>query len=277
MTLRPLGEDGDACPDVRARLEVRELFPVTAAATVSCADPYDTSAGDEQLPADRLGDDRDAELLRALGEPTAHLRERRDVVAVIPHRRRRRDPQRALGGEVVEALVHDRAAEGHVLRVHAGEELAKGPRVDDGAREEVCAGCAALLHHRNRHLAEAFARGRALLEELGQANRRREAGRPGPDDESADVDPFLRRIGGLRDELLRIEGRRKVCGADRHPPRLAFTSSVSLGTISCTSPATPRSEYSKIGALGSLLMATIVPEPCMPTLCWIAPEIPQAM
>src|SRR6266511_6817 len=105
----------------------------------------------------------------------------------------------------------------------------------------------------------------------------REARRPGSDDESADVDPLLRRIGGLRDELLRIEGRRKICGPDCHPPRFAFTSSVSLGTISCTSPTTPRSEYSKIGAFGSLLMATIVPEPCMPTLCWIAPEIPQAM
>ena len=277
MALRPLGQDRHARPDVRARLEVRELFPVAAAATVARADPDDTPAGYEQLPGGRLGNDRDAELLRALGEPAAHLREGRDVVAVIPHCRGRRDAQRALGGEVVEALVHDRATEGHVLRVHAGEELAKGPRVDDGAGEEMCAGCAAFLHHCDRHLAEAFTHVRALLEELGQANCRREASRPSSHDESADVDPLLRRIGWFRDELLWIEGRRKICGPDRHCPRFAFTSSVSFGTISWTSPTTPRSEYSKIGAFGSLLMATIVPEPCMPTLCWIAPDMPQAM
>jgi hypothetical protein len=31
-----------------------------------------------------------------------------------------------------------------------------------------------------------------------------------------------------------------------------------------------------MGAFGSLLIATIVFELCIPTLCWIAPEIPQA-
>ena len=57
----------------------------------------------------------------------------------------------------------------------------------------------------------------------------------------------------------------------------ARTSSVSFGTTSFTSPTTPRSQNSKIGAFASLLMATIVAEACMPTLCWIAPEMPQAM
>ena len=57
----------------------------------------------------------------------------------------------------------------------------------------------------------------------------------------------------------------------------ALTSSVSFGTIWCRSPTTPTSQKSKIGAFGSLLIAMIVPEPCMPTLCWIAPEIPHAM
>src|SRR5579862_588366 len=46
--------------------------------------------------------------------------------------------------------------------------------------------------------------------------------------------------------------------------------------IACRSPTTPRSAYSKIGAWGSLLIATITPEPCIPTLCWIAPLIPTA-
>ena len=42
------------------------------------------------------------------------------------------------------------------------------------------------------------------------------------------------------------------------------------------SPTIPRSENSKIGAFESLLIATMFSEVCMPTLCWIAPEMPAA-
>ena len=59
-------------------------------------------------------------------------------------------------------------------------------------------------------------------------------------------------------------------------PRACLTSSVSFGTTCCTSPTMPKSANSKIGAFASLLIATIVPELCIPTLCWIAPLIPQA-
>src|ERR1700681_4574468 len=57
---------------------------------------------------------------------------------------------------------------------------------------------------------------------------------------------------------------------------LAFTASVSLGRILFRSPTIPRSENSKIGALASLLIATMFSEACIPTLCWIAPEMPAA-
>ena len=62
----------------------------------------------------------------------------------------------------------------------------------------------------------------------------------------------------------------------RQPPFLALIASVSLGTILCRSPTTPRSENSKIGAFGSLLIARMFSELCIPTLCWIAPEMPAA-
>ena len=52
--------------------------------------------------------------------------------------------------------------------------------------------------------------------------------------------------------------------------------SVSLGRILFRSPITPRSENSKIGALGSLLIATMFSAFCMPTLCWMAHEMPAA-
>ena len=118
----------------------------------------------------------------------------------------------------------------------------------------------ALLEHGDGEL------GRRLTEPDG----RREPGRPGADDRDVDFDGIGIRVGG---ERLLDPPRRRVVG------RLHFlvrTSSVNRGTISWRSPTTPRSAYSKIGACGSLLIATITPEPCMPTLCWIAPEIPTA-
>ena len=72
-------------------------------------------------------------------------------------------------------------------------------------------------------------------------------------------------------------GAKSIGLATSQPQPRARTSSVSFGTIWCRSPTTPMSQKSKIGAFGSLLIATIVPEPCIPTLCWIAPEIPHAM
>src|SRR5918992_2886640 len=115
-----------------------------------------------------------------------------------------------------------------------------------------------------------------LLEELTHPDGGREARRPGAHDQDADVDALVGRVAGLDDERARVEGRREVRRAGGHEAFRSFKSCVSLGTISCRSPTTPRSEYSKMGAFGSLLMATIVPALCIPTLCWIAPEIPQA-
>jgi len=55
------------------------------------------------------------------------------------------------------------------------------------------------------------------------------------------------------------------------------TSLVSSGTIANASPTTSRSAKSAIGTPASLLIATIVAAVRMPTLCWIAPEMPTAM
>src|SRR6185437_15887548 len=92
----------------------------------------------------------------------------------------------------------------------------------------------------------------------------------------ADVDALLRRIARRGDVVRCPKRRRKLCRLG-HEPLRCLTSSVSFGTTSCTSPTTPRSENSKIGAFVSLLIATITPELCIPTLCLIAPEMPQAM
>src|SRR4051794_21769003 len=137
------------------------------------------------------------------------------------------------------------------------------------------AGLLALLDHGERNIAEPRSNVRMFLEQLPETNRARESRGAGADDQHAHLDPLVLRIGRLRDVLL-IGGRRRKVRRPRHDLRCR-TSSVSFGTISCRSPTTPKSANSKIGAFASLLIATIVPEPCMPTLCWIAPEMPRAM
>src|SRR5437588_926983 len=57
----------------------------------------------------------------------------------------------------------------------------------------------------------------------------------------------------------------------------ALSASMSRGTTLCTSPTTPRSAMEQMGASRSLLMATMFLDPFIPTMCWVAPEMPQAM
>ena len=60
-------------------------------------------------------------------------------------------------------------------------------------------------------------------------------------------------------------------------PFLAFTAAVSAGTIFSASPTTPRSAIFMIGASASLLMAMMIFDAFIPTVCCIAPEMPTAM
>src|SRR5580765_7921585 len=178
--------------------------------------------------------------------------------------------------EVVDRLGAHLAVERHVGDLDAiAEERPQRARVHDRAGKQVRPDLLALLEHRDRHLAQPFGERRLLGEQLADADRARETGRPRSDDEHADLDALVRRIARLGDDFAPGKRRRILRGLNAHDLR-CFTSSVSCGTISCRSPTTPRSANSKIGALPSLLIATIVPELCMPTLCWIAPEMPTA-
>ncbi len=143
-------------------------------------------------------------------------------------------------------------------------------------------GCLPLFEQCDRHVAETLANLGMLLEQLTDPDRAGQAARPAADDQDPDVDPLVGRVRRRGDrvgvaERGRVVGRADAALAPRHRYRRARRSSVSFGAICVRSPTTPRSAKSKIGAFGSLLIATIVPDPCMPTLCWIAPEIPSAM
>ena len=119
-----------------------------------------------------------------------------------------------------------------------------------------------------------------LGQQLGQTDGAREAGGAAAHDHHADLDALVLGVGGRADELPGgVDGRRELDRRGGHPERqpfLALTASVSLGMILLRSPTTPRSENSKIGAFGSLLIATMFSADCMPTLCWMAPEMPAA-
>ena len=70
---------------------------------------------------------------------------------------------------------------------------------------------------------------------------------------------------------------RLPAGPGRAGQLLALRASINFGNTLCTSPTIPRSATEKMGASWSLLMATMFFEFFMPTMCWVAPEIPHAM
>ena len=125
MALRSLGEHRHLRDEVGARLEVAQLLPVAVAALVSGADADDAAVRDEQLLGGGLGQDHRAALLRLLGEPAAEPREREDDVAVVAHRRRRRDPHRGTAREHVDRFAVHRPVRRELLEpVAVAEEPA---------------------------------------------------------------------------------------------------------------------------------------------------------
>ena len=52
---------------------------------------------------------------------------------------------------------------------------------------------------------------------------------------------------------------------------------INSGNTLNMSPTIPKSAVSNIGAFSSVFIAIIFPLSCIPTRCWIAPEIPQAI
>ena len=63
-----------------------------------------------------------------------------------------------------------------------------------------------LLDDGDGYLTEPLGRLGRLLEQLSQPDRAREPGRPGADDQDADLDPLGRRIGRRGDHLGRENG-----------------------------------------------------------------------
>src|SRR5262245_49113655 len=278
MALGALGEHRHPGDDVRARLEVPQLLTRAAAALVPRPHAVHPTVVDQQLGRRGLREEIRPAGLGLLGEEAPELRHGDRVVAVVPHRGRGRDADVHPAGEQEHRLAVDLAVVRHVAhRQPVAEQPPQRAGIDDGPGQQVRAGGLALLDQRDRNVAQPLGGLGGVLQQLPEPDRARQPGGAAADDQDADLDALVGRIGRRRDRFGRRE-RRRVVERPRHLyPVRARTSSASFGTIWCRSPTTPRSANSKIGAFGSLLMATIVPEPCMPTLCWIAPEIPHAM
>ena len=267
--------------DVGAGLEVAELFAVLAAAAVAGAHALDDAVLDQQLGRGGLGEDVDAGLLGFLGEEAAELRDRGDVVAVVLEvRRHRLQRQRCLRGQQVDRVLGHLLVDRPLRLRQVGEQLfhRRGLHVRPG--EQVRSGDFALLDHGDRDFAELLGQLRLVLEQLHDLVGAGEAGGAAADDRHANLDALVLRVRRRADHVGRVERRRELARALppalAQPPFFALIASVSLGTILCRSPTTPRSENSKIGAFGSLLIARMFSEFCIPTLCWIAPETPAA-
>ena len=103
-----------------------------------------------------------------------------------------------------------RRSSGRRARQPALEEAAQRARVDDRAGEQMRAGALALLDDRDGNVAEPLGGLRRLLEQLAEPDRAGEPGRPRTDDQDADLDPLVGRIGGRGDRVRRRERRRVV-------------------------------------------------------------------
>ena len=239
VALRPLREDGELRDDVRAWLVRGERLPVTAEALVAGADAVDAAVRDEQLLSIRLRQDRRAARLRLLGEEACKLRDRDDPVGVVAHRRRRRDPERRPPRQQIDGLaVHLPVARDVFHRQPILEEAAERARVDDRAGEQVRARALALLDDRDGDVAEPLRGLGRALEQLAETDRAGEPGRTAADDQDADLDPLVGRIGGSRDRVGRREGRRVVGRSHSHDCRMLTTSG----------PSAPRSASAGSGA-----------------------------
>ena len=215
MARRALREDGHLRRHVDAGLEVRERCAVLAAALVARTHADHAAVLEQQRLPGRLGEDHRAACLGLLREKSAELGDGHHPVAAVHHRGWRRDANRGALRQQVDGLAVDLSVGRHLLDGHpAGEELPYRARIHDSAGEQMRPGLFPLLEHRHGDVAEAVANVRALLEQLPQPDRAREAAGATSDDQDPHVDPLVRRVGRRGDRLGVSERGRVVGRAD---------------------------------------------------------------
>ena len=136
-------------------------------------DPLDAAvAVVEHLGPGEARVDLDAERLGLLAQPAHDPAHADDVVAGIVHLRRRRQADRARGGEPEEAVLGHGRGDGRAGVAPVRQQLVERARLQDRARERVRAELRGLVDHADRGLAI------ARHAELANADRGRQARRP---------------------------------------------------------------------------------------------------
>jgi hypothetical protein len=157
---------------------------VAAEAAVAGADAGDTVALEQHRlrrePHEQIG----AGGLDLPGQPFHELVQRDDVVAVVPERRRgHRQPQLPVGRQQIDAVGRHLAAERRALGREVRDQLPQRGRIEQRPRQRMGPGLARLLDDGDGQRLATLGR-----LELGQAQRRRQAGRAGADDEDVYVE-----------------------------------------------------------------------------------------
>ena len=215
MPRRSLGEHRHLRDDVGAGLEVAECLSFLAASLVAAADADDAAVLHEQPVRARLREDDVPPPLPARRDSATSGRSRRSSCRGCGASAAAGCAGRA-AGEQVDALARDLAVGRDAVQQlgTALEEPPCRPRVHDRAREQVRAGLLPLVDERDGHFAEALCGRGIVLEQLAEADRAGEAGRAAADDQDADLDPLVGRVGRRRDDLGARERRWVVGGAD---------------------------------------------------------------
>ena len=212
---RALREDGDLRGDVRTGLEVRKRLALLAPALVARPHPHDPAVVEEQLLAGRLGEDHRAPRLGLIGEEPSELGDRDDPVAVVAHRRRRRDAQRRALGEEIDGLAVHRAVGRHLLDRDPAANSLRMARGFMTAPERRCEpGCLPFSSTATGTSPSGLADVGMLFEELAEPDGAGQPAGAASDDQDPDLDPLVGRVGRRADRLGARERRRVVGRAD---------------------------------------------------------------
>ena len=187
-----------------------ERLAVLAAALVARAHAHHASVLDDQLGRRGLGENVGPAVFGLALLKASERGDRDHLVAVVLEVRHRQDRDRKLGlwaGEHVHRLLLD-LAEGEaflapVLARQIRKQLFQGRGAHDRAGEVVPAAGLGLLHHRDRHFAEALHRLRIVCQQLQQAVGARQARCAPADDRHAHLDQLVLGVEAVLDELLR--------------------------------------------------------------------------
>ena len=143
-----------------------------------------------------------SELFGLLRQPAADVAEADDVVALVVHLRRRRQPERLLLGEEQEVVFGRRNVERRALVPPVGNQFVERARLDDRARQDMRADLGPLLDNADADLS-LLPRGQLL-----QPDCRAQPGWPATDDDNVELHRFAGH--GISPHRLRSFTRRAL-------------------------------------------------------------------